>query len=124
MCKEGYTFDEYEEDTSVTAAYPDLHIIIDGGKPIHVPWLYPLLGLMGESGEVCEKFKKILREEGGHIGPDKYLEIEKEAGDIIWYLDKLAKSLGTNLATIAKINVDKVLSRLKRGVVKGSGDNR
>lgn len=49
------TFDEYQKHSFDTAVYP--------AKGHNV--VYPALGLAGETGEVCEKIKKALRDEGG-----------------------------------------------------------
>ncbi len=83
-----------------------------------------ILGLVGESGEVAEKFKKLLRDNGGMIDETAKAEIAKELGDILWYVSSVSHCLDISLEDIAHKNLDKVLSRKARGVTKGSGDNR
>lgn len=83
-----------------------------------------ILGLVGESGEVAEKVKKLIRDHDGHISPEDRQEILKELGDILWYINAVSHLLGSNIEEVAKNNLDKVLSRQTRGVTKGSGDNR
>jgi NTP pyrophosphatase (non-canonical NTP hydrolase) len=83
-----------------------------------------IFGLVGESGEVAEKFKKIIRDKQGALSGEDKAEILKELGDILWYVNSVASLLGSSLEEVAMKNLDKVLSRKARGVTKGSGDNR
>lgn len=83
-----------------------------------------IFGLMGESGEVAEKFKKLIRDKEGQLSADDKTEIIKELGDILWYINAVAELLGSDLEAVANSNLKKVLSRKERGVTKGSGDNR
>jgi NTP pyrophosphatase (non-canonical NTP hydrolase) len=107
------TFTEYQRKAKKTAIYPQNQTII-----------YPSLGLAGEVGEVCEKVKKVIRDHGGFFSPMYNEEIAKELGDVFWYLSALASDLGFNLDDIAKMNIDKLKDRQKRGKIQGSGDNR
>lgn len=83
-----------------------------------------VFGLVGESGEVAEKFKKLIRDKQGEISPEDIQEILKELGDILWYVNSVAHLLGSSLSEVAEKNLEKVLSRKDRGVTSGSGDNR
>jgi len=83
-----------------------------------------VLGLVGEGGEVAEKFKKIIRDNKGVMTDDDKKEIIKELGDILWYINSVSNLLGYSLSQVAESNLDKVLSRKDRGVTVGSGDNR
>jgi len=83
-----------------------------------------VFGLVGESGEVAEKFKKIIRDKKGQITADDKAEIIKELGDILWYVNAVAILLDSSLEEVASRNLEKVLSRKARGVTTGSGDNR
>lgn len=83
-----------------------------------------VLGLVGESGEVAEKFKKLIRDQGGKITEDTKAELIKELGDILWYIASVAHLLGTDIETIAATNLQKLKSRQTRGQIHGSGDNR
>ena len=104
---------EYQEKIKVTAKYPS-----------NVRVLYPCLGLAGETGEVCEKIKKVYRDNGGVFTHDKVEEIKKEIGDVLWYIQALCNDLGISMQDVAQLNVDKLFSRLERGVINGNGDNR
>lgn len=86
--------------------------------------LEKVFGLVGEAGEVAEKFKKILRDKNGQATEEDKKELMKELGDVLWYVNSVGIYLGYTLEEIAQSNLDKVLSRKDRGVTKGSGDNR
>lgn len=107
-------FNAYQKQSQKTAIYPNK------GKN----YIYPVLGLAGEAGEVAEKFKKIIRDDGGKISAEKKLEIEKELGDVLWYVSQIAVELKIDLESVAKTNIKKLESRLKRDCIKGKGDNR
>ena len=83
-----------------------------------------IFGLVGESGEVAEKFKKLIRDKKGQISAEDRAEILKELGDILWYVNAVAHLLDSSLEEVAANNLEKVLSRKQRGVTTGSGDNR
>ena len=70
------------------------------------------------------KWKKIVAYNDGEITDDDRLEIKKELGDVVWYVALLAHSLGLSLNEVMELNVAKLADRKKRGVTKGSGDNR
>jgi NTP pyrophosphatase (non-canonical NTP hydrolase) len=107
-------FEEYQEKSRKTAKYPDL-----GNN-----FIYPTLGLSGETGEVAEKIKKVIRDKGGVIDEETREMLKKELGDVLWYVSQLATELKLSLDEVAKGNIEKLLSRLERGVISGSGDNR
>ncbi len=83
-----------------------------------------VLGIVGEAGEVVEKWKKLVAYRDGVITSEDIEELKKELGDVLWYIALFAESLGLKLEDIAQLNLDKLASRKERGVQKGSGDNR
>lgn len=107
-------FNDYQKKANQTAIYPNR------GKN----WVYPVLGICGEAGEIAEKFKKVIRDEGGKISAEKKLEIEKELGDVLWYVSQIATELKIDFNSVAKTNIKKLNSRLVRKKIKGNGDNR
>ena len=107
------TFEEFQEISAETAIYSKQWSM-----------MYPALGLAGEAGEVCNKVKKIFRDEDGHLVDEVREALAKELGDVLWYISALATDLDLNLDDIARGNRDKLESRHKRGVIGGSGDNR
>lgn len=114
MNDELYHFDLYQDVAEATAIYPDK------GDNIY----YPALGLAGETGEVCEKIKKIMRDQGGEVTKANKEDLVKELGDVLWYLASIATELNVSLAAIAEGNMKKLQDRMDRGTLKGSGDNR
>jgi len=85
---------------------------------------YYALGLCDESGEVAGKIKKLYRDKDGVLDEDYKKEIAKELGDVFWYLAQLCTRLDLSMEEVAQMNIDKLYSRLERGQIKGSGDNR
>lgn len=83
-----------------------------------------ILGLPGESGEVADKIKKVMRDQNGQITPTDKLLLGKELGDVLWYLESTARYLGLDLESLAQGNIDKLESRLERGKINGRGDER
>lgn len=81
------------------------------------------LGLAGETGEVCDKLKKLIRVGASMETVDRH-SIKKELGDVLWYLTSIADELGFTLDGVMAANVDKILGRLKRNTLFGSGDDR
>ena len=112
-------FNDYQKRAWETAIYPNK------GSNI----TYPALGLAGETGEICEKIKKIIRDDGGKVSNEKKellnlkkksfafrrWQLTKEMGDVFWYLASLGVELGLHLDDIAQANIDKL---------HGSGDER
>lgn len=85
--------------------------------------MHLLLGLVGESGEIAEKVKKVIRDENSDFSKLDEL-FEKELGDVLWHIAVLADYFDIPLENIAQQNIDKLASRLERGVIGGSGDSR
>ena len=107
-------FNEYQKESRKTAVYPN------AGKN----YIYPTLGLAGESGEVAEKIKKVIRDKKGKIDGETREAIKKELGDVLWYISQIASELNLSLDDVAESNIEKLFSRMKRDKLKGSGDNR
>jgi NTP pyrophosphatase (non-canonical NTP hydrolase) len=104
---------DYQRRSRRTAAYP------------REAWLsYPALGLAGEAGEVAEHAKKAIRDDGAAITDERREALAKELGDVLWYVAQLATELELDLDEIARANLEKLLSRQRRGVLSGSGDER
>ena len=85
---------------------------------------YYALGLAGESGEIANKLKKIIRDHQGDESQIDVADISKEIGDVLWYIANLTNYLDLPLDTIARENIMKLESRQKRKKLGGSGDNR
>lgn len=112
-------FKEYQKKAIATDVF--------GGKPQPISshaFLAQLLGLVGETGEIAEKFKKIYRDKDGVFGAQDKTEMSKELGDVLWYISVVCTYLDISLQDVADLNIEKLQSRMKRDVLKGSGDNR
>ena len=84
------------------------------------------LGLAGETGEVLEIIKKMIRDKGGvfETTQEDREKLKKELGDVLWYLSAIARYNDIKLEDIAKTNLEKLASRQRRDKIHGSGDNR
>ena len=110
----GLTLDEYQSLALDSKVYDQQYSI-----------LYPSLNLAGEAGEVAGKIAKRLRDFGGDFEDKAFKEeVAKELGDVLWHVAVLAQELGYPLEAIAEGNLSKLASRMERGVIQGSGDNR
>lgn len=109
------TLDDYQKKALTTAMASD-----DEFKDL----LHWALGINGESGEIAEKLKKIIRDKQGKVSEADKVELAKEVGDVLWYLAVFTDHLGFRFEKIAQDNLDKLQSRKARGVIGGSGDNR
>lgn len=128
--KELQKFDDYQEAALRYDTYPEFQNglmkyskdgIMIGTEP---GLLEKVLGLPGEAGEAADKFKKVLRDKGGFITARDREEIVKELGDVLWYVAMIAEYLEVPLSEVANGNIAKLESRLERGKIHGSGDNR
>jgi len=111
-------FNEYQKKTRLTDK---------GAGPEHglePGWVYYVLGIAGETGELVEKIKKHFRDDYGQMTEEKLKEITKEMGDCLWYHARLADVLGINFDDVAKENIKKLLDRKKRNKIHGEGDER
>jgi NTP pyrophosphatase (non-canonical NTP hydrolase) len=83
-----------------------------------------LLGLCGEAGEIAEKSKKIIRDHDSDFSKFDKDDLTKELGDVLWHIAVIADRFDIELNTVGEANIKKLASRLERGVIGGSGDNR
>ena len=102
---------EYQNRALKTAIYPS-----------EMGLVYTVLGLVGESGEVAEKIKKMIRD--GRPTAEAYPEIIRELGDVLWYVAVIAKEMGVALDTVATDNLKKLEDRRNRNALQGEGDER
>lgn len=84
---------------------------------------YAALGL-GESGEVQNKVKKLIRDTGGVATQDDKDAIGGEIWDSILYHCSVATELNVNLGDIAVDGLRRLESGQARGILGGSGDRR
>ncbi len=108
-------FSDYQLGAAKTAIYPGRG---EGN------WIYPALGLAGETGEICEKIKKALRDDSGKMTDERKAALRKEIGDVLWYIATLCTELDLELEEVAEENLAKLAARQASGKLHGSGDNR
>ncbi len=109
------TFEDYQREAMKTAIYPGK------GKG---NWVYPALGLAGETGEISEKLKKAIRDDEGKISPERQEALKKELGDVLWYVAALATELTISMQDIAEHNLKKLAKRQLENKLHGDGDDR
>lgn len=101
----------------------------DSDNCAHIGLTYYALGLAGEAGECADKLKKHFRDDadellGGALAPERQEAMKKELGDVLWYVARFAHHLGFTLEDVGQTNIDKLASRMERGLLGGDGDNR
>jgi NTP pyrophosphatase (non-canonical NTP hydrolase) len=98
---------EYQELAARTLiAKPDFSV---SDADVMLAW--NALGLVGEAGEVADTIKKQVFHQHG-IDADK---IQKELGDVMWYVAAIATKLGLDLSTIMERNIEKLRLRYPSG---------
>lgn len=115
-------FDEYQ----YLAIKTDTAIDVKSDKERYDGYMEKALGLAGETGEVMEKIKKMIRDKNGVFSPtpEDIAELKKELGDVLWYVSAIAFYNGIDLDDVARANLDKLRSRQQRNKIHGNGDNR
>lgn len=111
-------FNEYQKEASKLAIYNKL------GNFGDLSFLYPVLGLAGETGEVVEKVKKLIRDKDIVIDDEFKEDLKKELGDVLWYLQQVCREFEISLDDVASSNLEKLYSRKDRSKLHGDGDNR
>jgi NTP pyrophosphatase (non-canonical NTP hydrolase) len=92
------TLNEYQDLALRTAP--------QGTSPYH-DLLHGGLGVATEAGELLD----VLKKHHAYAKEIDHANLREEIGDVLWYLALLARSLGTNLDSIAAINVAKLRKR-------------
>lgn len=109
-------FDDYQTQATKTATYDPADRTFT--------LMYLCMGLAGESGEVIEKLKKVVRNDDGSVSDETRELLKKELGDVLWYLSQFARVLDFSFNDVAQANLDKLADRQARGVIKSEGDTR
>lgn len=96
---------------------------------------YMLLNLISETGELAGKVAKAIRKEEVYIDRNNLMdnsqsnselehEMQLELGDVLWQVAGLCECMGWDIEEIARMNLEKLQDRQKRGVIIGDGDHR
>jgi len=107
---------DYGKDLETYSDWVESKILTEGELSLYEN----ALGLAGETGEVSEKIKKMIRDKTRFSSED----ILKELGDVLFYTVAIANIYDGTLKSLIELNVDKLNSRTQRGTLEGSGDNR
>ncbi len=102
-------FSNYQNQAKRTAIYP--------AENSNVGLMYVALGLCGESGEVADNIKKVIRDANGEITADRHDALVSEMGDVLWYLAMLCYELETTLETVALRNLAKLRKRQRENAL-------
>ena len=105
--------EDYDDLVRVSKIYPKNRVIE-----------YPVLGMCGETGEVAEKVKKVIRDNHNKYDASTKAAILKELGDVLWYLVAAAQDLGYSFDDVIANNMAKVTNRRETKTQHGEGDNR
>jgi NTP pyrophosphatase (non-canonical NTP hydrolase) len=104
---------DYQKQIEQFAIYPG------AGTGNKEAMIYTALGLAEEAGEYAGKIAKYIRD-----GVFETSLAAKELGDVLWQLARAAKELNMTLEDVAVMNIQKLLDRRDRNVIKGTGDVR
>ena len=104
-----FNMDKYQRLAATTAIYPQ-------EKALE----YLSLGLTSEVGELTGLIAKWYRKDNAY----PHAAVLDELGDVLWFVSELARQHNLSLSVLAQNNLDKLASRMERGTLQGSGDNR
>ncbi len=107
------TPNDYQTFTATTAAYPECNAL-------H----YIITGLAAEAGEVAGKYAKYLRGDNVGFWDEVADSIDKEMGDVLWFVSQWCNETGTTLEELMEANMVKLSARKLRGTICGEGDDR
>lgn len=77
-------------------------------------------GIAGEAGEVADMVKKQI----GHGHTTDIAKMQKELGDVLWYVTDLATQYGLSLQQIGEANIAKLKARYPEGFSQERSQNR
>lgn len=130
-------FNNYQASCKETNKYPAIAAEIvksehlSTGTESILNFLLLGTGIAGETGELVEKFKKVIRDkkytiENGKvvITPSYRTFVVKEFGDLFYYLGQAMMELDISMSEVLKANLNKVHTRNETGKVHGDGDER
>lgn len=123
------TTEEYQNFTQGKAVYnTDVYAeVLDPEVPevveVDLGFIYPVLALAEEAGEVAGKVAKYIRK-----GSNNYAELRgqvlPELGDVAYQLSEAARQFGFTLDDVLSYNMEKLNGRAARGTIVGEGDVR
>lgn len=83
---------------------------IDNTRPDVAIKYHALFGMVGEMGEIHSIYQKYYQ--GHEIDP---VHLQKEVGDLLWFIAEFCTVQGWELEDIAKMNIEKLQARYPNG---------
>lgn len=96
-------------------AYQEWVDVSSSKRVMELDLVYPALGLAGETGEVVERVKKIIRDREGKATEEDREYLRLELGDVLWYVAKFCNVLDFQLEDVLLANVEKIEDRKING---------
>lgn len=107
--------------TQINPKYTSTRKIIK--NPTEITWSL-LLTCSIWSGRISDITKKLLRDSHGHLSPDKKNLILENLAKILIAVRSICAILNIDPVNCMNLNIEKLYSRMERGRLGGSGDNR
>lgn len=111
IINDGYTIIVERRAAMDMDMYQNLAMRTLSGESEKDPLLTCILGLNGEAGEIADMYKKYLFH--GHSADTA--KLEKELGDVLWYVACGCVALNVSLSDIARKNIEKLRARYPDG---------
>lgn len=74
--------------------------------------LHALHGMVGEIGEIHSIYQKTYQ---GHDINNEYVHLQKEVGDLLWFIAEYCTACDWKLEDIMRMNIDKLRARYPEG---------
>lgn len=88
--------------------------------PHDMDLLHASLGLVTEAAETADSFKRYL-----YYGKKiDVTNLKEEAGDLLWYLFLMLRTIGSSFDEVSNMNVNKLKERYPQGFNKDKANNR
>jgi NTP pyrophosphatase (non-canonical NTP hydrolase) len=83
-----------------------------------------MISLCEEVGELAGKIKRIHRDDKDVLTFERREQIFKELGDVLWYWTRMVDVISSTPKQVRQGNYEKLVDRISRGTLHGSGDTR
>lgn len=76
--------------------------------PDHSTLEYLALGLLADAGQVAGRTQKAVRECGGIVDADTFVDLQRNLGDVLVGVAALATHLGVSMNSLAQTSLDRL----------------
>lgn len=90
----------------------------------NITWIYPLIGLFGEAGELANILKKVIRDNHFKINDELLSKVLDEKGDLSWYSIILDHELNLDPDKVLENNINKLQKRQSKNQLHDTGGSR